>query len=321
MRFNWYFLNFAIIAATISTKPLLAANVADFADFSLRNNAGTVVLPGRLYLPPEATADPTTPRPFILFLHGGGEEGTNNTSQINSNIDNLLAEAKVKGAYLYAPQSTSDWSSVVLTNNVMTMIDRAEASMDVDPTRIYITGLSNGGGGTWNMLSRYPAEFAAAIPIAGIAPASDFVPAHLLSTPIFAFLARNDTTVSVGTTHNVLNRIFAADGFTPPTYPASGSQTNFLIFNPDFASNIALQQAAIQQGNFTQFSISGSHLDLMYYELPIGGHAIWGNVYSGPPVYDWLFSHTTAVPEPASGGLALVAIALLIPRRRISASG
>jgi predicted peptidase len=317
MRFHRYLLNCVIIAATIPARSLLAASVADFADFSLRNNAGNVVLPGRLYIPPEATTDPTTPRPFILFLHGGGEEGTNNTSQINSNIDNLLTEAKLKGAFLYAPQSTSDWSSLTLTNNVMTMIDRAEASMDVDPTRIYITGLSNGGGGTWNMLSRYPEEFAAAIPISGIAPASDFVPSHLLSTPIFAFHARNDTTVSVGTTHNVLNRILSADGVTLPPYPASNSPTNFFIFNPDLASNVTLQQAVIQQGNFTQFSISGSHLDLMYYELPTGGHAIWSNVYSGQPVYDWMFSHTTAVPEASTISLLLSATLGLtvFPRR------
>ncbi|HEX3599794.1 MAG TPA: PHB depolymerase family esterase [Lacipirellulaceae bacterium] len=289
----------------MSGQSLLAANVADFADFSLRDGRGNVVLPGRLYVPPEAMADPTTPRPFILFLHGGGEEGTNNTSQINSNIDNLLTEAKLKGAFLYAPQSTSDWSSVALTNNVMTMIDRAEASMDVDPTRIYITGLSNGGGGTWNMLSRYPEEFAAGLPISGIAPASDFVPSHLLNTPIFAFHARDDSTVSVGTTHNVLNSIFIADGVTPPSYPTR-STANFFISNPDLASNVAVQQAVLQQGNVTQFSIAGSHLDLMYYELAVGGHAIWSNVYSGQPVYDWLFSHTTAVPEPPATLLMLV---------------
>ena len=72
-----------------------AANVADFIDFSLRNGRNQVILPGRLYVPPEASSDPTTPRPlFILFLHGAGEDGTNNISQVNVNLDNRLAEAK-----------------------------------------------------------------------------------------------------------------------------------------------------------------------------------------------------------------------------------
>jgi predicted peptidase len=161
------------------------------------------------------------------------------------------------------------------------------------------------------MLSRYPSEFAAAIPISGIAPASDFVPAHLLSTPIFAFHARDDTVVSVGTSHNVLNKIFGADGITPPMYPSSSSSVNFFLSNPDLASNLAIQQAVSQQGNVTQFSISGSHLDLMYYELPVGGHAIWSNVYSSGPVYDWLFLHTLTVPEPTCGTVVAAAVALV----------
>src|SRR5438552_2112501 len=99
-----------------------AASVSDFIDFSLRNSSNQVILPGRLYVPPEAASDPTTPRPFILFFHGAGEDGTNNVSQINVNIDNLLAEAKRRGAYLYAPQTTNNWSSATLTANAMTMI-------------------------------------------------------------------------------------------------------------------------------------------------------------------------------------------------------
>ncbi len=283
---------------TIPINSIRAADVADFADFSLRDSAGNVLLPGRLYIPPQASANPNTPRPFILFLHGGGEEGTNNVSQINSNIDNLLAEAKLKGAYLYAPQSTSTWNSVALTNNVMTMIDGAEADMDVDVSRLYITGLSNGGGGTWDMLSRYPGQFAAAIPISGIAPASDFVASHLLNEPVFAFHARDDPTVSVTTTQNVLNSILAAAQEPLPSYPSSRSTADFLVSNPDVASHHAIEQIVAQQGTATGFNISGTQLDLMYYELAVGGHNIWSGVYSQPPVYDWLFSHSLTVPEP-----------------------
>ena len=86
------------LVAILVGNSALAANVADFVDFSLRDLRGRVVLPGRLYVPPEAAVDPTISRPFILFLHGGGEVGTNNVSQINVNIDNLLAEAKMLGA-------------------------------------------------------------------------------------------------------------------------------------------------------------------------------------------------------------------------------
>ena len=67
-----------------------AANPADFVVFS------DPTIPGRLYVPPEASAGP---RPLILFLHGSGETGTNNFSQINVNIDNLLAGAKARARF------------------------------------------------------------------------------------------------------------------------------------------------------------------------------------------------------------------------------
>jgi predicted esterase len=256
----------------VTTAPLThAASVGDFADFSLRDANGVVLLPGRLYVPPEAAADPTTPRPFILFLHGGGEEGTNNISQINGNIDNLLAEAKQQGAYLYAPQSTSDWSNLTLTNRVMTMIDRAVSEDDVDARRLYVTGLSNGGGGTWNMLIRYPGRFAAAIPISGISPAVRIIPANLINTPIWAFHARDDGTVSVNTTRSVINTILAGDGDPLPTYPATGSTSDFFLLNPNLQIHQVLE--GLVPADATQFHVTNPKLDLMYYELASGGHA------------------------------------------------
>jgi predicted peptidase len=282
-----------------------AANVADFIDFSLRNASNQVILPGRLYVPPEATSDPTTPRPFILFFHGAGEDGTNNLSQINGNIDNLLAEAKRRGAFLYAPQTTNNWSSATLTTNVMTMIGNAETTQNVDRNRLYVTGLSNGGGGTWNMVSRYPGVFAAAVPIAGVSPSADFTPSRLLSEPIWAFHARNDATVSVSVSRNTVNRILITDLQTLPSYPAASSTSDFFISNPDLASHRTIEDLIRSGGGVSEFLIPGSHLDLMYYEFTTGGHGIWPTVYASPPVYNWLFAHTTAVPEPAALAMLL----------------
>ncbi len=300
-----------IVAIAVSAAFVLisrvapAANVADFVDFSLRNNSNQVILPGRLYVPPEATSDPTTPRPFILFMHGAGEDGTNNTSQINVNIDNLLAEAKRRGAFLYAPQTTSNWSSAGLTTNVMTMVGQAETTLNVDPHRLYVTGLSNGGGGTWNVASRYPGVFAAALPIAGVTPASDFSALRLVNEPVWAFHARDDTTVSVSVSHSVVNSILSADHQPLPSYPSAGSTTDFFISNPDLPLHQTVE-ALIQGGGVSEYRIPASGLDLMYYELTTGGHVIWPSVYASPPVYDWLFAHTTAVPEPSPVAVMLM---------------
>lgn len=60
-------------------------------------------------------------------MHGAGESGTNNAAQVNGNIDNLLAEAKRRGAFLYAPQTNGGWSSATILDRVASMLDRALA--------------------------------------------------------------------------------------------------------------------------------------------------------------------------------------------------
>ena len=142
-------------------------------------------------------------------------------------------------------------------------------------------------------------EFAAALPISGVKPATDFVASHLVNESIWAFHARNDTTVSVNVSHNTVNSLLAAAGQALPTYPPAGSPTEFLISNPDLPLH-QIVEAIVQDSGVSEFRIPGSGLDLMYYELATGGHFIWPSVYSSPPVYDWLFAHSNAVPEPSS---------------------
>lgn len=265
-----------------------AANVNDFINFSLTNPSG-VLLPGRLYVPPEALADPTTPRPLVLFLHGAGESGTNNAAQVNGNIDGLLAEAKRRGAFLYAPQTNAGWSSATITDRVMTMVDRALADQNADASRVYVTGLSMGGGGTWNMLSRYADQFAAGVPICGVAPASGFVPANLVDQAIATFHARNDSVVSFQTSRNVIDQILTSAGESLPAYP--------------------------DRRNTADFVFSAPGLDLNYIEFGLGGHGIWPFVYHSPGLYDWLFSHSI-VPEPAAVSLWLGGMAMFVVIRR-----
>lgn len=249
-----------------------AANVSDFADFSLLSGTSTL-LPGRLYIPPPAVSDPNTALPLILFLHGSGESGTNNLGQINGNIDNLLAEAKRRNAFLYAPQTNGGWASTTILDRVKTMIDLAVANQSVDPSRLYVTGLSMGGGGTWNMLHRFDDLFAAAVPICAVSPSAGSEPANLLDDAIWAFHARNDGTVSNQTSRNVINGILSAGQQPLPAYPTPPASSDFAFASPT--------------------------LDLQYTEYLTGGHGIWGRVYNTPQVYEWMFAHSV-VPEPGS---------------------
>ncbi len=267
-----------LIFALFLQIPSHAALIEDFLEFSLLDQpGGNVVLPGRLYTPPEATSGP---RPLILFLHGGGERGTDNALQVNGNIDNLLAEAKRRGAFLYAPQTTTNWAARAITDRVMTMIDRSKVDFSVASDQVYVTGLSLGGGGTWNLLNRYGDTFAAGIPIAGVPPTNDYVAANLVDEPLWVFHAKNDGTVSVTASRTRVDDILVAGGQTPPTYNSDP----------------------------VDFYYSSPTLDLQYTEFSTGGHAIWSRVYSTPAVYDWLFSRTSAVPEPSSLNYAIAAL-------------
>ena len=248
----------AFLSALASTQGTFGAKTADFINFSLASD-GKVVLPGLLYVPPEAKSDPSVPRPLILFLHGGGEKGTNNKSQINVNIDNLLAEAKRRGVYLYAPQSPGDWDNREITNQVMTMIDRAIAEYKVDKSRLYVTGLSSGGSpGTWNMLNRYPDRFAAGIPICvGAAPIPTSIPNGWSVMRSMSFIR-----ATIGGRRSRQPNSWLTAFSRPRTRACQLIQTD--------------------AGSLTLFTLPASGTDLNYMEFPTGGHLIWATVYARP---------------------------------------
>jgi predicted peptidase len=289
MRIRTAFFSGLTLALIAPAPDALTANVNDFIDFTLRASNNSLLLPGRLYVPPEA-ANPAVPRPLILFLHGAGESGTNNLGQLSQNMDNLLAEAKQRGAFLYAPQTNNAWSPTTTTARTMTMIERALTQHNVDISRIYLTGLSMGGGGVWNMLNRYPDRFAAAVPIAAVSPSTDFLSSNLIDDSIWAFHARNDNVVNVSSSRNVISNILNSAGQPSPVFPARDPAAFYHFDSPS--------------------------LDMHYTEPPTGGHGIWFSVYAHEPMYDWMFAHAI-VPEPASLVLlAAASVIFLIPRNR-----
>jgi predicted peptidase len=292
----------------------LALTANDFADFSLRDSNNTLLLPGRLYSPPAAAS---SLRPLVVFLHGGGANGTDNLAQLTHLTDGMVNEMESRGAFLYAPQTSNGWGTTARSQQVMTMIDRAIANLNADANRIYIMGYSNGGGGTWNMLSRYDGRFAAALTLSGVAPGSDFVASRLADTPLFTLHARDDTTVAVTTSRNVVNGILAAAHETLPMYPSTRDNvTNLFVSNPHVAAQAGLYSEAHAFGEMTDWLISNSTTDLMYIETGIFGHTGLYGVFDAPPVYDWMFSHSLAVPEPACASALLAGLGMLIGIRR-----
>jgi predicted esterase len=312
------FMIMGLLAATFAaSRGLSAAPVADFIDFSLRNASNQVLLPGRLYVPPEAAAQPDSPRPLMIFLHGSGANGTNNLAQLTHVVDQMLTEAKQRGAFLYAPQATSTWSSQLITGQVMTMVDRAISTLNADTNRVYLTGYSQGSHGTWTMLSRYDGRFAAAIPLSGGTVASDFMPSRLIDTPILTLHARDDATTSVTATRNILTNILRSAGESSPTYLAANNPATFFLSNATIPFHIEFRELVHQQENSIDFLLVNPKLDLIYYEPQLGGHSSLG-AFSAPPLYEWMFAHTLVAPEPSSCVLMLIGaiVTATVPRRK-----
>ena len=133
--------------------------------------------------------DPNQQYPVHLFLHGAGERGFDNTSQLTY-VDRLFLKKENREQYkswVILPQCpTNDrWPSLLSDNEwnnnfenkitspnkslklVMELMDRFIEKKQVNKQKVYVSGLSMGGMGTFEILYRMPNMFAAATPICG----------------------------------------------------------------------------------------------------------------------------------------------------------
>lgn len=136
--------------------------------------------------------------PLLLFLHGAGEKGNDNKKQLKHDPTKLAPKDvfEKNPMIVVAPQCPADqfWSGQPL-ESVIKMVKDFQKELPVDSDRIYITGLSMGGYGTWSALAMEPRLFAAAIPICGGGdPASV---RKFDKVPIWAFHNDGDPTVGV----------------------------------------------------------------------------------------------------------------------------
>lgn len=103
-------------------------------------------------------------KPLIIFLHGSGERG-NDLEKVKVHGPLKYLKDHKLDAYVLAPQCPSDqyWDSEVLYK----LIQKVQKINNIDSSRIYLTGLSMGGWGAWNLAFSHPDMFAALVPIAG----------------------------------------------------------------------------------------------------------------------------------------------------------
>ena len=165
--------------------------------------------------------------PVVLLLHGAGERGTDNSIQLVHGTAGILAyaEERMEGLIFLAPQCPEGmmWIDQMwnLAEHRMSQAPRqtletalelleAEVAANGDRNRIYVTGISMGGFGTWDAISRKPEYFAAAMPVCG---GGDVLQAEkLVDLPIFIHHGAVDSVVMPSRSKDMAEAISAAGG-------------------------------------------------------------------------------------------------------------
>lgn len=170
-------------------------------------------------LPKDYDADPGKRWPLILFLHGGNQHGHNLQLVREIGLPHLLAQGKQIPAIVISPQCPwgEQWRTQVLSH----LLDEVCAKYRVDSDRIYLTGLSMGGDGTWEMALAHPERFAAIVPIAGEGDFADAV--RIKDIPTWTFQGQKDDIVPPSETIGMVDAIRQAGGHPHLTlFPSVG---------------------------------------------------------------------------------------------------
>ncbi len=150
---------------------------------------------------PEAYGESEKKWPLMLFLHGAGERGSDLDKVKVHGPPKRVAAGHSFPFILVSPQCPTN--AIWDTNALLALIDSVEGAYRVDSDRIYVTGLSMGGFGTWSLVAAAPSRFAAAAPICGGGNFIEFViggsehRAALGAIPLWVFHGAKDRVVQL----------------------------------------------------------------------------------------------------------------------------
>lgn len=228
------FLFFALFSFLASTFAQSLPSRFDYGKFGNRRGD---TLQYRLLVPDYAQHQRY---PLVVFLHGVGERGTDNEAQLTWGVMNFATDQMMSAypAIVVAPQCPPDayWANfaenkkgelkllpkpTIMMELLLELIEQLPKDFPIDTNRIYITGLSMGGYGTFDALERRPNLFAAAVPVCGGGDNSKA--GTIKHVPIWVFHGADDGTVDPGYSAEMVAALMntgARPGFT--LYPSVG---------------------------------------------------------------------------------------------------
>ena len=204
--------------------------------------------------------------PVILYLHGAGERGTDGKRQTQVGLGAVLRQDPNRvPAVVVFPQCRegASWVDPDMEQLALLSLEQAIREFKGDQTRIYLTGISMGGQGTWYLAMKYPHRFAALAPIAGRTRpalrklASEYI-FSLAGSPLKYF-------------QTLIERIHAL-----PIWVFHGQQD---------------QTVPVEETRMMVRLLRENGSSIRYTEYPSIGHASWESAYAEPNFFPWLFSH------------------------------
>lgn len=234
---RWATALLSMAACSSQGKPTAAA-----AQLAKQMQSGRMVqanrayeMPYRLFVPKGYSS--SSSYPLVLYLHGAGSWGTDNFKQLTGDVQQLVTRAqRVEPSFVLAPHCPAgdQWArgghSAPFLNYkqrdvpesdaaklTTAILDKIQREYSIDSDRVYVTGPSMGGTGTWDFITRYEGKFAAAIPVTGI---NDPSRAKVIAKmPIWAFHGSEDQVSPVANTREMVKVL-----------KALGSQVKFSEF-------------------------------------------------------------------------------------------
>lgn len=207
-------LRLALAAAMLAAMPHAQTTLAYDGGWSDTASGEALVA-----LPDGYDAALDRPWPLLLFLHGAGERGDSLAAVGIHGPLKERREGRDLPFVIVAPQVPAGGRWTV--GRVAAALDDALARYRIDERRVYLTGLSMGGFGTWEAITRMPERFAAAVPICGGGLPLGAEAAR--GVPVWAFHGAMDTVVPVEASVGMVRALRAAGGDVRFTvYPDAG---------------------------------------------------------------------------------------------------
>ncbi|QQS35403.1 MAG: prolyl oligopeptidase family serine peptidase [Ignavibacteriales bacterium] len=183
-----------------------------------------------LFFLPENYSEEGEAFPLVLFLHGAGERGSDIEKVKAHGLPRLISEGKNFPFIVVSPQCPENqfWN----TDMLAALLDEIESNYNVDKNRIYVTGLSMGGHGTWSLALQQPERFAAIAPVCGWSNPEKAC--TLKEIPIWVFHGAKDFVVPVSSSEQMVDKLkeCGAD-VTLTIYPEAGHDSWTETYNND----------------------------------------------------------------------------------------